>query len=146
MSEKVIEFKKKDEGFKRTVDTGLTMYDANKQIMNQLIEQGEEHPLNPMEQAAIQKKIEDWFNMVCDNYAMLLCHERRDYTLFSMYRNSGNKNPPAMAAKEFMALINERGTVYSIEEEGQAWEIWIGIDKILYVYYLFRYDEGVIEV
>lgn len=145
MSDKVIDFKKKDK-LKHTVDTGLTIYDANKQLMNQLIEKGEIHPLNPMEQAVIQPRIEDWFNIACDNYAMLLCHERRDYTLFSMYRDTGNKNPPAAAAKELMALINERGTVYSIEEEGQAWEIWIQIDKVLYVYYLFRYDEGVIEV
>ena len=87
--------------------------------------------------------------MKCDNYAMLLCHELRDYTLFSMYRNERVKNSPAEAAKEFMALINERGIVYSIEfeKDSNAWEIWIkdSIDKQLHAYYLFRYDEGVIE-
>ena len=129
------------------VNTGLTTYEANKQLMNQLIEQKQMHPLNPMEEAPIQKKIEDWFNMECDNYAMLLCHELRDYTVFSMYRRE-NANPPAVAAKELMLLIHERGIVYSIEEEGKAWEIWIKTneDEQLHAYYLFRYDEGTIEV
>lgn len=105
--------------------------------------------MNPMEQSAIQIKLTDWFNMQCNSYAMLLCHELRDYTVFSMYRNTGNSNPPAVAAKELMLLINERGIVYSIEEtDDNAWEIWIetNIDNQLHVYYLFRYDEAVIEV
>lgn len=135
-----------------TVDTGLSLYDANKQLLRQLIEKGDEHPLNPMEQAAIQLKLEDWFNMECDNYAMLLCNELHYYTLFSMYRNTGNKNPPGAAARELMSLINDLGIVYSIEPEDKAWEIWIDVDgddahgDNLHAFYLFRYDKGVIEV
>ena len=55
---KIIDLNKKKNELNHTVDTGLSIYDANKQIMEQLIESGQEHELNPMEQAAIQPKNE----------------------------------------------------------------------------------------
>jgi hypothetical protein len=97
--------------------------------------------------AGRQKKIEDWFNMKIDCYAMLLCHERRDYTIFHLYSNPPcNSNPPAIAAKELMICLTNRGGIVSIDEtEDGAWEIWLRIDNEDYCYYLFRYDEAVIE-
>lgn len=117
-----------------------TLYDMNKQLMSQVAK-----PLNHLELAAIQEKIEDWFNWNIDTYAMLLCHERRDYTIFHLYEKE-NENPPAIAAKELILCLLDRGKVLSIDEnEDKAWEIWLRINNQPYCYYLFKYDEAVIE-
>lgn len=118
------------------------MYDMNKQIMNQV-----GTVINPLELYPYQKKIEDWFNWKIDSYAMLLCHERRDYTVFHLYEKQ-NPNPPALAAKELIGCLLDRGDILSIEEteDKQAWEIWLKIAEQSFCYYLFPYDNAVIEV
>lgn len=122
-----------------------TMYEANKQLISQT-----QKPLTHLELAAIQPKLSEWFNWIIDTYAMLLCHERRDYTIFHLYENQ-NPDPPAVAAKELIECLTNRGEVLTIEENAdKAWEIWINIEdtagkKEPYCYYLFRYDEAVIE-
>lgn len=121
-------------------DFGSTLYDMNKQLVEQTCK-----PLTHLELAAIQPKLEDWFNWIIDTYAMLLCHERRDYTVFHLYENQ-NENPPAVAANELLGCLTDRGEILSIEENSDhAWEIWLRINKELYCYYLFRYDDAVIE-
>lgn len=118
-----------------------TIYDLNKEIVKEHLD-----PLNHLELAKKQKDISEWFNWEVDCYAMLLCHERRDYTIFHMYENQ-NPDPPALAAKELMGCLTNRGTVLSIDETpDKAWEIWLKIDDECFCYYLFRYDEAVIEV
>lgn len=112
----------------------------NKQIMQ------DRKPLNKLELGTYQSKLEDWFNMEIDCYAMLLCHDRRDFTIFHMYERE-NPNPPALAAKELLICLTNRGEVLSIDAtEDKAWEIWLKIDNKPYCYYLFKYDEAVIEV
>lgn len=121
------------------VDSGLTLYDMNKQIMKNI------DPLNELQIASAQSSIEDWFNMSIDCYAMLLCNERRDFTLFHLYENQ-NPNPCKVAANEFIGCLIDRGDILSIEPaDGNAWEVWIKIDDEPYCYYLFNYDNGVIE-
>lgn len=120
-----------------------TLYEANKQIMNnkQAIK-----PLTAPELAGAQKKIEDFFNMQCDSYGMLYCKDRSDFTIFHMYEKQ-NPNPPALAAAECIGCCTDRGEVLSIEEqEDKNFEIWIRIDDEAYAYYLFPYDNAVIEV
>lgn len=120
--------------------TAGTLYEANKSLFSQL-----NLKLNPMELATKQQLIEDWFNMNIDCYAMLYCHERRDITIFHLYENQ-NPNPPAVAAKELMLCLKERGDVASIDlNEDKAWEIWLKIDDEHYCYYLFGYDNAVVE-
>ena len=124
----------------KTADSGLSLYDANKQLIKQTAK-----PLTHLQLAVIQPKIEDWFNWIIDTYAMLLCHERRDYTIFHLYENE-NPNPPAVAASELLSCLSNRGQILSIEEtEDKAWEIWLSINDQPYCYYLFRYDDAVIE-
>lgn len=120
-----------------------TLYEANKQIMNnkQAVK-----PLTAPELAGAQKKIEDFFNMQCDSYGMLYCKDRSDFTIFHMYEKQ-NPNPPALAAAECIGCCTDRGEVLSIEEqEDKNFEIWIRIDDEAYAYYLFPYDNAVIEV
>lgn len=118
-----------------------SLYDMNKQLMEQV-----GGPISELALYPYQTKIEDWFNWNIDSYAMLLCHERRDYTVFHLYEKQ-NPNPPAIAAKELINCLLNRGEILSIEETNdKAWEIWLRIDKEIYCYYLFNYDNAVIEV
>lgn len=135
---KILDFKPKEKKTQGDLTAG-TLYEMNQQLMQNM------KPLTHLEIASLQSKIEDWFNMIIDTYAMLLCHERRDYTIFHLYETE-NVNPPAVAAKEFFNCLNDRGEILAIDEaDGNAWEIWLRIDNIPYCYYLFRYDDAVIE-
>ena len=119
-----------------------TLYDANKQVMNDKKHFG---PLSHLELAAVQEKIEDFFNMKCDCYGMLYCRELSDITIFHMYENQ-NPNPPAIAAKECILCCLDRGELISAEEQPDGnWEFWIRTDKDVFAYYLFPYDNAVIE-
>lgn len=115
------------------------LYDLNKQIMKN------KTPINHLELVPIQLKVEDWFNWEVDNYAMLLCREQNDYTIFHLYENQ-NPNPCAIAASEFIGCLTNRGDILSIDEtEDRVWECWIKIGEEPYCYYLFPYDDAVIE-
>ena len=119
-----------------------TLYDANKQLMSS----DKIKPLNEMEIAAAQYKIEEFFNWKCDCYGMLYCRERSDITIFHMYENQ-NPNPPAIAASECIGCCLDRGQILSIEEQADGnYEIWLKINNEAFAYYLFPYDNAVIEV
>ena len=120
-----------------------TLYEANKRLMsNKEIFK----PMNVLEIGGAQAKLEDFFNMKCDNYAMLYCKDLSDITIFHMYEKQ-NPNPPALAAKECIGCCTDRGELLSIEEQSDGnFEIWIRINDEPYAYYLFPYDNAVIEV
>ena len=95
--------------------------------------------------AGAQKQLEEFFNWNCDCYAMLYCRERSDITIFHMYENQ-NPNPPAIAAKECIECCMDRGELISIEKQPDGnYEFWIRINGEPFVYYLFPYDDAVIE-
>ena len=54
---------------KSTISLG-TLYEANKQLM---ADKEKFKPMNALEIAGAQAKLEDFFNMKCDCYAMLYC-------------------------------------------------------------------------
>ncbi len=117
-----------------------TLYDFNKQIIVQ------QKKLNKTQIKKIELELEEWFNWQLDAYAMLLCRERHDYTIFHLYEKGGNINPPAIAVKELIETLNNRGEILSIEKtKDKNWEIWIKINKEAFVYYLFNCDDFIIE-
>lgn len=68
-----------------------------------------------------------------------------------MYENQ-NPNPPAIAAKECLGCCTDRGEILSIEEQPDGnYEFWIRIKdndnktENVFAYYLFPYDNAVIE-
>lgn len=116
-----------------------TLYDANKQIIKTMNE------INDSQYKKILSELENWFNNIIDTYAMLLCHEQRDYTIFHLYENQ-NPNPPAVAAVECLECLKNRGKLVSADlQTDGAWEFWIVINEEAYAYYLFKYDDAVIE-
>lgn len=127
---------------KSTISLG-SLYDANKQLMSNT---NVFKSMNHLQIAGAQSKLENFFNMKCDSYAMLYNKERSDITLFHMYEKQ-NPNPPALAASECIGCCTDRGELLSIEEQSDGnYEIWIRIDNEPFVYYLFPYDNAVIEV
>jgi len=117
-----------------------TLYDANKNLMKK------EKPMTAKEIDKIRPQLEAWFNWHLDSYAMLLCRERYDFTVFHLYVQ-GNRNPPEIAVQELIELLKERGSILSMDEdvEQKAWEIWIKINEEPFAYYLFNCDDWVIE-
>lgn len=118
---------------------GGNLYEANKRLIKQY-----EKPLTHPELAAKQEELEDFFEGIIQ-YAMLLCNDQKDYTVFHLDPRSITS--PHFAAREALGCCTDRGSVYSIEktEDGIAYEIWIEIDDEMYCYYLFPYDQAVIE-
>ena len=119
-----------------------TLYDFNKQAMlNQKV-------LSKSEINKIKPQLEEWFNWQIDGYAMLLCRERYDFTVFHLYEKQ-NPNPPQIAVTELISLLKNRGKILSIEKDtnimNNAWEIWLKIDNEAFAYYLFNCDDWVIQ-
>ena len=115
-----------------------TLYDFNKQL---ILRQGK---LTGKKIESIKKELEDWFNWQIDGYAMLLCRERYDFTVFHLYEKL-NRNPPAVAANELIDILKNRGQILSIEQEEDKWEIWLEIGGEAFAYYLFNCDDWVIQ-
>lgn len=119
-----------------------TLYDFNKQI---ILSQGS---LGKSKIESIKPELEKWFNWQIDGYAMLLCRERYDFTIFHLYEKQ-NPNPPEIAVTELISLLKNRGKILSIEKDSNiinnAWEIWLEIDGEAFAYYLFNCDDWVIQ-
>ena len=116
-----------------------TLYDMNKNAMDN------EKPLSSY---ALRNRLDLVKKYFQDNgkYFMLLCKEQSDYTVFRLTEKTiTNVNKTASILGE--CLVN-RGEVLSIDKHdlGPALEIWIRIEGENFVYYLFPYDDAIIEV
>lgn len=120
-----------------------TLYDINKELVKQTDKE--------LKGKALYNKITNTLIPFLDdndlnNYFMLLCHEKRDYTIFHLgeaFLHDGQ------IVDEFRTCLINRGTVYSIErtEDNVALEIWVNYNNSEMVcYYFFPYDNGVIEI
>lgn len=115
------------------------LYDINKQLMATMPE------ITDAEINLITPQLEEWFNWKLDGYAMLLCRERYDFTVFHLYEKQ-NPYPQKVAVSELFELLKERGKILSIEKADEiSWEIWIKIDEEAFVFYLFGCDKWIIE-
>lgn len=130
-----------EENNKHNISLG-TLYDFNKQV---IISQGH---LGKKKIESIKPQLEEWFNWQIDGYAMLLCRERYDFTIFHLYEKE-NSNPCKIAVEELIDCLKNRGKIISIEKDStamnNAWEIWLDINKEAFAYYLFNCDDWVIE-
>ena len=117
-----------------------TLYDFNKQLMSQAKE------LRRIDFKDSLNEIKDFIKEKDNKYFMLLCKERSDYTVFVLFKNEDFDRQ--IFKKELSECLTNRGQILSIEKtkDKQAYEIWIKIDEEAFVYYLFPYDLGVIEV
>ena len=82
--------------------------------------------------------------LIDGKYWMLLCHERRDYTVFNLQGEVTVRN----INKDLIDCLKNRGIVLAIDRQPDgAYEIWIRDKKTKdnVIYYLFNYEFGVIE-
>lgn len=124
------------------VDMGLNVYEFNKNIMKQL-------PV--MEEVGIEKvkeTLKDYLeNTPAEQYLMMLCREKNDYTLFNFYDTWDD----AQFADDVIECFENRGLGIvdsEIIDDGVAMEIWVkqpGQMEEADLYYLFPADQMVIE-
>lgn len=115
-----------------------TLYELNQELMKS------EKKMTEEELNEALKKIKSFFQSK-GTYFMLLCHEQRDYTIF---RKNGYVNMIVSAEQELKTCLLNRGQIISIDELHDGnFEIWIlnDITNEPCCYFLFPYDEGVIE-
>ena len=120
-----------------------TLYDFNKELMKK------ERVIDPiLFNTQINKIAREMFvdaETKDEHYWMLLCHDRRDFTLFNII---ASKEVDTIVEELKPTLVN-RGEIIAIDKQPNgAWEIWIREEFSAenFVYYLFKYDNGVIEV
>lgn len=116
-------------------DLEMNLYDMNKQLM------ANEPPMDPI--IFNQTTFSVAKDMISKKYLMLLCNERKDYTLFNL-KNATEKQ----LNKDIIECLKNRGIITSIDkQEDGNYEIWIRDKKTKedFVYFLFDYSFGVIE-
>lgn len=126
-----------------TVEMG-TLYDMNKQIISQL-------PLATTERKdEIYHELQEWISSKPYKYYMLLCHERRDYTVFNLdktntYKTYPQENIKNLALDYLDCLINRGSLICAEKNKDGVWEAWIKINGECYAYFFFPYDDAVLE-
>lgn len=116
-----------------------SLYDLNKDLV-----QKQTKPLTEEELAEKKTMVLDFLNKKRGSYFMLLCHEQRDYTVFSLSYSGGIANATNILLDE---CLPNRGIIHSIDitKDENAIEIWLIINGTAYCYYFFKYDDAVIE-
>lgn len=117
-----------------------SLYDLNKNLVQKNEKELDEGILNSKKEIA-----KNFILKTKNKYFMLLCNERKDYTVFYM-----NKEKKAMDLS--LCLIDEclqnRGEIRGIDltKNQDAIEIWLSIDEEAFVYYFFPYDAAIVEI
>lgn len=118
------------------------LYELNKQLLEN------EKPLSASKIREKTKSLQTYFSQSSSAYFMLLCNDAKDYTLFHIINDETRIERTKKAAGEVIDCLSNRGEILSIEKvnESTAFEIWVRKnDNSIFCYYLFNYDEGVIE-
>lgn len=129
---------------KKTIEASLgNLYDMNKIFIKDHEPELTEGNLNSKKQIII-----DFIKKCNNNYYMLLCNERKDYTVFRWKDLNSALAPFEIANILIDECLKNRGSIRGIDltQAKDAMEIWLVIDDDAYVYYFFPYDAAVIEV
>lgn len=140
--------KKKKDTKTHKVELG-TLYDINKSIVETGIQILTEEQLQSKKDLIV-----DFVNQTGNKYYMLLCNDRKDYTIFhrnetedGLFKDSEGLTEDVIEKVLIDECLPNRGKTKSIEltENKDAVEIWISIDGESYCYYFFPYDTAIIE-
>lgn len=113
-----------------------TTYDINKNLVKKY-----EKELTEEELQEKKDLIDKFTNDHNNHYHMMLCHDRRDYTIFHT-----NYSVNSVYA-DLIDCLKNRGKIMAIDltkDEG-AIEIWLMIEDEAYCYYFFPYDSAIVE-
>lgn len=120
-----------------------TVYDLNKQLV-----QSTEKVISPYKLNEKKKLIKTFVRECKDNYFMLLCNDRKDYTIFNCVSDKTEDKLNELANIFVDECLINRGQIKGIDltEHKDAIEIWLSIDDEAFCYYFFPYDLGIVEV
>lgn len=87
-----------------------------------------------------------WFSFRKEKqYFTLMCREKYDFTVFNFINHNYTK-----AVQELQEVLESRGKILAIDyvHDGDYYECWIkdDVSEEAFVYLLFDYSQGVIEV
>lgn len=109
------------------------------------------NPLGIKEKHDQLNNLYEWVKEQRCDYTMLLCHERRDYTIFR-YKTREDKKYHYGIFKDLKECLENRGKILDVRylQDQDAWEIWIRIfenkDHQNYMYMFFNAEEFIVEV
>lgn len=120
-----------------------TVYDLNKQLV-----QTTEKVISPYKLNEKKKLIKNFVRECKDNYFMLLCNDRKDYTIFNCISDKTEDKLNELANVFVDECLMNRGQIKGIDltEHKDAIEVWLSIDDEAFCYYFFPYDLGIVEV
>lgn len=146
---KKIKNKKKENKKTTTVEVG-SLYDLNKTLVEQNVTALTEEELQNKKNLIV-----DFVNNSSNTYYMLLCNEKKDYTIFhrqydsirGIYLDNAGEIDDTLERILIDECLPNRGQTKSIEltENKDAIEIWLSIDGESFCYYFFPYDMAIIE-
>ncbi len=115
----------------------LNLYDLNKSLVRSL----PDPDIDTL--GDYQQKINSYHHKMNNNYYLLLCKDYNYYTVF-------HYEPTIIAdsfGKSVLDCIADVGKIKTLDQnnEQDAIEIWVDINDDIYMFYLFRYDVGVVD-
>lgn len=126
------------------IESEMTLYGMNKQLAANL---------PPMTEEEIAEALPDLESYIAryeyQQYFMMLCHERRDFTVFHLTPTVWSLEHPRahQCALDVVECIQNRGDLLSMEydDENGGYEIWMkSFTDECVVFYFFPYGEAVI--
>ena len=117
-----------------------TLYDLNKAVVVKEIS------LTGEKLEEKKSLIIDFLKNTKNTYYMLLCNERKDYTVFRL--ESQEQSLKKLADCLIDECLLNRGLIKGIDitKLNDAIEIWLSIEEEAFVFYFFPYDTAIIEI
>ena len=129
---------------KKMSDISLgTLYDVNKNLVLKNEIELTDGVLNSKKEI-----ITNFMRKMNNSYYMLLCNERKDYTVFKMNDKDNDDSVREIVSILVDECLRNRGEIRGIDltKDKDAIEIWLIIEDEAYCYYFFPYDAAIIEV
>lgn len=133
-----------ESGSGKTTEASLgTLYDANKALIKQT-----EKPLSPSKLREKKVLISQFCRQTNNEYYMLLNNELKYYSLFKVKDKSYVHYDKIAEETIDIFQTDFDAPIYVIDKDeiGGAIEVWVEIDKEMYMFLLFPYDMGLITV
>lgn len=117
-----------------------TAYEINKNLVEKY-----EKELTLKELQNKKTEIINFIQKTKGQYYMLLCNDKKDYTVFNMLNKNNIEKMTNILVDE---CLTNRGIIKGIDltKDKCAIEIWLSIENEAFCYYFFKYDDAVIEI
>lgn len=131
-----------EEKLEKEISLG-TLYDVNKNLVQNAEKELTEGIINSKKEV-----VKNFISKTSNHYYMLLCNEKRDYTIFNLKDTSSKDNIYEMVNILVDECLKNRGEIRGIDitKSQDAIEIWLSIEEEAFAYYFFPYDAAIIEI